>query len=577
MAYQPRRENANNGTQIPGRVEDAANMMGQASSGPRRGYIPPDTSRMQQPPQGGWQQNGMPPYGQNGGYYAGGPQQPYYPGQSPMNGAQRGFIMPTQQKPPKKQKQKKGHGFLIVLALLVLLAGLGTGGYFAATNYQHNKKINTKVDPYENLFCPGVYVDGIHLGGMTPEQAMNSVQSQIQQRHDAWKVQLTYQGSPVIEINSDMLNFNVDPTSVLYEAWAQGHTGDKEQRYEAMTRLEQEPYSAYTAMPEGNTGVIDQKLAQIKAAVDKPAVNAELTGYDWSLIYPFIFRDEEPGLVLDTEPIKKRLYQMASTMESGTVDIVPQTIEPTVKKADLMKNYTLRADKTTPISKHSEENRNKNIRRAFELINGYRLAPGKTFSFNNVVGERTEARGFYEAEEYVSDEHVRGIGGGVCQASTTLYQAAVCAGLQIVKREPHSDSVSYTDYGKDATVYWFKGGKKIDFSFKNNTDGDIFILAFVQTDPMNKKRLNARVIIYGKDMEGVTYDLVSNEVETLPCLLAPKYVADKADVAKAKEGHVVESWRVEYTNGRETGRKFLYKDTYKPKPEKIYDPSLAGS
>ena len=577
MAYQPRRNAADNGAQIPRRVEDAAqNMMSQASSGPRRGYIPPDNSRMQQP-QGGWQQNGTPPYGQNGSYYAGGPQQPYYPGQSPMNGGQRGFIMPAGQTPPKKQKQKKSHGFLIVLTLLVLVAGLGAGGYFAVTNYQHTKKITSKVEPYDNLFCPGVYVDGIHLGGMTPEQAMNSVQSQIQQRHDAWKVLLTYQGAQVIEINSDMLNFSVDPTSVLYEAWAQGHTGDQEQRYEAMTYLEQEPYIAYTAMPEGNTGVIDQKLAQIKAAVDKPAVNAELTGYDWSLIYPFIFKDEESGLVLDTKPIKERLYQMASTMESGTVEIQPQTIEPTVKKADLMKNYTLRADKTTPISKHSEENRNKNIRRAFELINGYRLAPGKTFSFNNVVGERTEARGFYEAEEYVSDEHVRGIGGGVCQASTTLYQAAVCAGLQIVKREPHSDSVSYTDYGKDATVYWFKGGKKIDFSFKNNTDGDIFILAFVQTDPMNKKRLNARVIIYGKDMEGVTYDLVSNEVETLPCLLAPKYVADKADVAKAKEGHVVESWRVEYTNGRETGRKFLYKDTYKPKPEKIYDPSLAGS
>ena len=159
----------------------------------------------------------------------------------------------------------------------------------------------------------------------------------------------------------------------------------------------------------------------------------------------------------------------------------------------------------------------------------------------------------------------------------SVVAAAVTAGMKILKRQKHSDSVSYAGYGEDATVYWFKGGKKIDFSFKNNTDGDIFILAFVQTDPMNKKRLNARVIIYGKDMEGVTYDLVSNEVETLPCLLAPKYVADKADVAKAKEGHVVESWRVEYTNGKETGRKFLYKDTYKPKPEKIYDPSLAGS
>ena len=267
---------------------------------------------------------------------------------------------------------------------------------------------------------------------------------------------------------------------------------------------------------------------------------------------------------------------MASTMESGAINLEPERLIPETSKADLMKHYKLRADVYTPIDKHSSESRNKNIKRAFELINGYTLEPGKTFSFNKVVGERTEARGFYEATEYVYDEHVKGIGGGVCQASTTLYQAAVLSGLQILKREPHSDSVSYTEYGKDATVYWFKGGRKIDFTFKNNTDSNIYIVAFVQPDPGNKTRQIARVIMYGDDMGDIRYEFETIEVETLPCLLPPKYVANKDEVAKAKEGHVVESYRVEYTNNVETGRVLLDRDTYEPKPEKIYDPSKAG-
>ena len=577
MASQSRkRQNVTaQGGQIPRRVEDAAQSMAERTySGPRRGYIPPDPGQMQ-PLQGGWQQTGGQPYVRQE-YYTGQNQQPpYYTGQSPVTGGQRGFIMPSGQmnRPPK---EKKSHPLLITFALLLLVAALGTGGYFAVTNYQHNRMVSEKVQPYDSLYCPGVYVDGIHLGGMTYEQALNSVQSQIQQRQDAWKVQLNYNGMQLVEINAGMLQFSSDPTDVLIQAWQQGHTGDQEQRYEDMLRLEQEPYSANTATPEGNTGIIDKKLAQIKEAVDTPAVDAEMTGYDWTLIYPFLFTDEAYGRSLDIEPIKEKLYQMASTMESGEINLEPERLMPSVTKADLMKHYKLRSDVYTPIDKHSPDNRNNNIRRAFEFIHGYKLEPGKTFSFNKVVGERTEARGFYEAVEYVSDEHVRGIGGGVCQASTTLYQAAVRAGLQILNREPHSDSVSYAGYGEDATVYWYKGGKKIDFTFKNNTDGDIYILAFVQTDPGNKTRLIARVIMYGEDMGDIRYELETVEVETLPCLLPPKYVASKDEVAKAREGHVVDSYRVEYTNNKETGRVKLYRDTYEPKPEKIYDPSLAG-
>ena len=561
-----RRRASVNGSQIPQRVENAAqSMMNQASSGPKRGYIPPEPGRMP-PTQGTWNAGQIP--------------QQYYAGQSPVTGSQRGFIVTSGRESQRQPAKKKKHTGFAVFAAVILLAALGTGGYFAGSHFLKQKEITEKVEPYNNLFCPGIYVDGISLGGMTPEQALNSVQSQIQQRHDAWKVQLNYNGEQIAEIDADMLQFSVDPRSILEEAWKQGHTGEKEERYEEMLRLEQQPYTAYTAKPSGNTQVIDDKLAQIKAMIDTPATDAEVRAFDPSLPYPFDISDEAYGYSLDTEPVKEQLYQMVSTMESGSLDLIPQRLEPAVRKADLMKQYMLRSYASTPIDRHSTDDRNKNIRRAFEKINGYRLEPGKTFSFNGVVGERTPENGFFPAIEYVYGEHVEGYGGGVCQASTTLYQAAICAGLQILKREPHSDKVSYTDLGKDATVYWF-GKRRIDLTFRNNTDSTIYIVAAVKQDSSNKKRLNATVAIYGLDMGDVKYELESEITETLPAPFNPVYKKDTSgtyvtytdqqkSVSVAKEGYVVKSYLVEYTSGVQTDRKLIYTDRYEAKAEVIY-------
>ena len=197
-----------------------------------------------------------------------------------------------------------------------------------------------------------------------------------------------------------------------------------------------------------------------------------------------------------------------------------------------------------------------------------------------MVGQRTEANGFYPAIEYAYGEHVMGIGGGVCQASTTVYQAAVCAGLQIVKREPHSDSVNYTEYGKDATVYWV-GKRKIDLVFKNNTEDPIYMVAAVQKDPSNKRRLIAKVMMYGEDMGDIRYEIECKTVQELDPPEKPVYVKDKdatyvtytdqeKSVSKAKPGYVVESYRVKYEGNVETERQLLYVDTYEPKAERIY-------
>ena len=494
-----------------------------------------------------------------------------YTGEVPSLGA------PSQ--PPAQPPRKTSRVGLVIVC--VILGGLLiAGSYLGLTRYQEWKAMTDAVAAYDKVFAEGVYVDGIHLGGMTPEQGLNSVQSQIQQRNAAWHVTLTYQGTQLAQINAGMLGMSVDVGQIMNEAWAQGHTGDTEERYAAMEALKETPYRAFTATPSGDTSVIDNVLTQVKGQIDRQAVNARMLNFDPNETNPFTFQKESRGQVLDITELREELYQMVATMTSGNVELEPEIIEPTVVMAELQRHYMLRSSVYTPISTSSTEDRNNNIRRSLELINGYILNPGSSFSFNTVVGERTEANGFYPAIEYAYGEHVMGIGGGVCQASTTVYQAAVCAGLVITKREPHSDAVNYTEYGKDATVYWL-GKRKIDLVFKNNTDDPIYIVASVQKDPSNRKRLIARVMMYGADMGDMRYEIECKTVQEIDPPEKPTYIKDKDDtyvkytdqeksVSKAKPGYVVESYRVRYSGSTEVERTLLYVDTYEPKPERIY-------
>lgn len=573
------REKQSGNERTPERVQNAAKAMN-ISSGMQRGYVPQNT--------GTYNQSGYTGNHQSVPYS----RMSYNP--SSMNGGQRGYSMPSDASNGnrKKKNSRRTMALIAILTLVILLvAGAVTYAIVEIPKIQKTEMMRNALDKYVSddpqtgLFYDGVYVDGIHLGGMTPEQAMNTVQSQIRQRNDAWQVQLVYNGQVIATINASMLGMNTDPASVLNNAWLQGRQyNDLEQRYNEMLRLQNEHYEAYTAQPSGDTSVIDSLLAQIKAAIDRPAKDAEFVSFDTTQPYPFLFQEEQTGLELNTEPLISRLYQMVSTMESGTVEIIPDQIQPAVKKTDLQKHYMLRASVTTPIDSHSPENRNNNIRLAFSKINGYILQPGSTFKFNRIVGERTVANGFYTAIEYVYGEHVEGVGGGVCQASTTVYQAAVCAGLKVkgsgTKRYHHSDSVSYTDYGKDATVSDTKGHEK-DLWFINNTDGPLYFVAEVIPDPGNKNRLICKVSIYGEDMGDVWYELISEMTDVLPAPYEPEYIRDKKgeyvtytdqekSVSKAQDGYIYKSYRVKYEANVQTGREELFTDRYEPKAEKIY-------
>ena len=197
-----------------------------------------------------------------------------------------------------------------------------------------------------------------------------------------------------------------------------------------------------------------------------------------------------------------------------------------------------------------------------------RLEAGERLSFNQTVGLRTDESGYVQAEEPAYGQDVSGIGGGVCQVSTTLWNAAMKANCEIVERSEHSRTVAYVDKGKDATV----SDDRYDFVFTNNTGANIYIeTQFVKV----KGYWTSRFIISGRpDPNGYTYKLDSQVVETIP-LPDPTYEKDKTGEHviyddetqikyKGREGYVVDVYLVTMdSNGLEISREKKYTDTYK--------------
>lgn len=135
-------------------------------------------------------------------------------------------------------------------------------------------------------------------------------------------------------------------------------------------------------------------------------------------------------------------------------------------------------------------NRVSNISLACKSISGMQLMAGEEFSFNSVTGKKTSSRGYKYAPVIFKGEKSYGIGGGVCQVSTTVYLAAVNANLKITERHAHSESVAYAPGGNDATVVY---GEK-DFKFKNNLDESIYIYTWVENEKVYAKIVGKSIV-----------------------------------------------------------------------------------
>lgn len=269
-------------------------------------------------------------------------------------------------------------------------------------------------------------------------------------------------------------------------------------------------------------------------------------------------------------------FDMAATMElldrakpGQSVTIEMGVLEPMYTREKLEKQLFSDVLASVKSPHDGPTPRTTNLRLACEQIDGYILKPGETFSYNKVVGERTEARGFLSAGAYVGDETVEVTGGGVCQVASTLYYCTLQAELEVVERTEHRYYPWYIPWGLDATVYW----GSLDYRFRNNTNypiridasiiGSYVVVEFVGTETRNYTvKLDYTVISSNQ------WELV--EVEMTPEEAAEKGYTDGEVLVTPYSGQKVKSYKYKYDkDGNELSCEFIDDSNYARRDKQV--------
>ena len=221
---------------------------------------------------------------------------------------------------------------------------------------------------------------------------------------------------------------------------------------------------------ELNKEEFTSQLQSLSGLINIPMHPATIAYVDGNLVTT----DGEAGREVD---IEGSWLKIAHEHEQKQVPLVVKNVPAQPDAADLVKIKDIIGDYTTYFNSQ-DVSRTKNLRLAAMALNNRLIAPDQVFSFNDVVGERTEAAGYLPALIYVDHSVILGDGGGICQDSSTLFQAVRQAHMSIVEKHTHSLPVSYVLKGQDATVSF----GVLDFRFRNDTQGYLLISARTGTN-----------------------------------------------------------------------------------------------
>ena len=457
-------------------------------------------------------------------------------------------------------------GTVIAAAVIALLTagGIGMGRLV---------DIKKTLDQGKDVFYHNIFVNDIPLEGKTLEEARAAVTQQVSSLVSSWKITLRTQDGRSWDITGEDVKMQYDVADQLDQLWAIGHMGSSAARYEQVKALSEAPVMRYTTLSYDLSGV-NQILAQIKEEIDVPPVSATRVN-DESKWPPFSYTDDVPGRELDITGLNEQICTMVDTLQSGVVDLTPKVVQAPVTRAYLESQIVQLSTYETAIGATSDPGRFINIENGTKRFDKLVIRSGEQVSFNKVAGRRSYSNGYADAPELAYGDYRQGVGGGICQVSSTLYNAVVNAGLEIKTRYQHSLASNYVPLGLDATVQ----DDRLDFVFKNTTNADIYI----STEYYKKKGYwHTKFTIHGRpDPNGYTYKLESEVVEELP-EPEPTYIPDKdaeyvvyddqtKKVSDGHEGHIVDVYLVTMdAKGLVISREKKYTDTYKPLAPKYY-------
>lgn len=404
---------------------------------------------------------------------------------------------PRQNKKKKKRKKRRSPFSALTLLLLVLIGGITGLGAWRINEYETFKEMKAVVS--RQTFYDGTTVEGIDVSAMTLSDALNHWDTQIEPAFRETSAVL----NDGTRVTAAQLGYSSDYVQTLSSAWNAGRTGSLVERYRRVTAHMAEPRSYDVARSFYDEELVRAYVVELASQIDTEARDAHLESFDVDT-QSFTYAREQVGRTLDQEKLAQDL-RLALDAGGGNVQLEIEAVAPRLTAENVSSQYGMITSAVTNASS-SSRNRLNNIALSLQLINGSCLEPGETFSFNEVVGQRTKDRGFKSAPAYSRGEVTEEVGGGVCQVSTTLFNAAVKSNMEIEERHNHSMTVSYVDPGKDAAVDW---GNK-DLKFTNTSDDNVYICCYLSED----KRVH--IAVYGKLLEdGKTITVEGKKTDTI--------------------------------------------------------------
>lgn len=315
----------------------------------------------------------------------------------------------------------------------------------------------------------GVTVNGMELGGMTVKAAEEKLQQYVDEVCGG-AVTLSVNGDEVTISYKDF-DMHVADSTVIQDICQIGVNGNLIKRYKELSDVKNNK-AEYTLNFEYDHDKLKELVDEDTAEYNKDAQNASLVRHSGE----FIITDDVTGMKVDIDATTKAVEEALGDGWDGFSQKLDATVEDVKADhtSDELKQVTdLLGGYSTDYSS-SSDNRIANIANGASLIDETVVYPGDTFSFLNHVTPFTASNGYYEATGYSAGRVVPSIGGGICQVSSTMYNAVLRAELEVVERSNHGLTVGYVPLGADATV----AEGSVDFRFRNNLDAPIYIEAY---------------------------------------------------------------------------------------------------
>jgi vancomycin resistance protein YoaR len=448
----------------------------------------------------------------------------------------------------KRKVNKKGKMiFISIVSAVILIVAGGVGGY--------TYHIRTANEAWDGLIYPGVKIAELDLSGKTKAEAIDLLKAKygdvvLNKKINILSDKKTY------TIEYSKLNARYDIEDKVNEAFNYGKDLDM---FEKNKLINASAIKEYKLTFTQDAKYVGELLAVIEKDVNKEPVNASLK---MVVRGKFDVTNDIKGYKLEKEKLEADITSKINGDLTGDVEIKAPIEELTAKiTAEKLKTIDANISTFNTSFATSSWERSNNIELATKAINGKLLMPGDTFSFNDTVGQRTAARGYKEAGVIINNQISSDLGGGICQVSSTLYNAILRTDLdyKAMERIAHSIPSSYVPKGLDATVDW----GNIDYKFKNTLEYPIYIEGYVQNKTLYFNLYSNSVF------KNKTYTLINELIQTVPSTTTTVQDATLEEgkqetVKKAYDGYKLKVTKNTLENNIVTKTEVLYTDYYRP-------------